>query len=203
MKLRRDALSSLAVGLAIAVGLVTGTAPASATILPRSLKPFTHPVAQACISSPFGPRTIPDHPEAGTFHHGIDIPAPEGAPVRAIGPGQVIRVQHQWPGGLEMSVQHDGFVAVYSHLGQIAPLITAGRTIVRAGQPIATVGRTGLTFGVHLHIGFIVNGRMVDPAPVLRLAACGAPAQSLPPTTPQKPLLVNGQLRPTRTYVSR
>src|ERR1700693_5579403 len=47
------------------------------------------PVSSACISSPFGPRVLPNRPRAGTYHYGVDLPAPAGAPVRAAAPGQV------------------------------------------------------------------------------------------------------------------
>jgi hypothetical protein len=79
------------------------------------------PVSPACISSPFGPRVLANHPQAGTSHHGVDLPAPPGASIVATAPGKVIRIQKKGPGGLEILVQHDGFVAIYSHLGMAAP----------------------------------------------------------------------------------
>jgi murein DD-endopeptidase MepM/ murein hydrolase activator NlpD len=51
------------------------------------------PVSPACISSPFGPRVLANHPRAGTYHHGVDLPAPPGASIVATAPGKVIRVQ--------------------------------------------------------------------------------------------------------------
>ena len=102
------------------------------------------------------------------------MPAPIGSPVTAIGPGTVIRIQHHGIGGLEMLVQHDGFIGVYSHLGLIAPLLAEGRKTIDGGERIGTVGHTGLTFGPHLYFGMIVNGRPVDPVPYLKIASCGA-----------------------------
>lgn len=154
--------------LAVQVGPAVAADPASG---PR----FPPPVTPACISSPFGPRVLANRPLAGTFHPGIDLPAPEGAPVRAIAPGWVIRAQRRGPGGLEMLVQHDGFVGVYSHLGHVAPPIAEGRLAVTAGQPIATVGRSGVTYGAHLYFGMLVGGKPVDPAPWLDLTHCGVP----------------------------
>ena len=46
------------------------------------------PVASACISSPFGPRVLPNRPLAGTYHYGVDMPAPAGEAVRAAAPGR-------------------------------------------------------------------------------------------------------------------
>jgi murein DD-endopeptidase MepM/ murein hydrolase activator NlpD len=138
---------------------------------------ITPPITPACVSSPFGPRILADRPLAGKFHSGIDIPAPVGAPVKAVAPGSVIRVQRHGVGGLEMLVQHQGFVGVYSHLGLIAPVIAEGRRVVYGGEKIATVGRSGLTYGPHLYFGMIVDGRSVDPSPYLHIAPCGAGPQ--------------------------
>nr|WP_294511766.1 M23 family metallopeptidase [uncultured Rhodopila sp.] len=137
---------------------------AESTILP--------PINPACVSSPFGPRSLPGRPLAGKFHNGIDIPAPVGAPVKAVAPGSVIRVQRHGVGGLEMLVQHQGFIGVYSHLGLIAPVIAEGRRAVYGGEKIGTVGRSGLTYGPHLYFGMIVAGRPVDPSPYLHIAPC-------------------------------
>jgi hypothetical protein len=59
------------------------------------------PVSPACISSPFGPRVLANHPHAGTYHHGVDLPAPPGASIVATAPGKVIRIQKKGPGGLK------------------------------------------------------------------------------------------------------
>jgi murein DD-endopeptidase MepM/ murein hydrolase activator NlpD len=72
-----------------------------------------------------------------------------------------------------MLIQHDGFIGVYSHLGLIAPILAEGGKAVYRGERIATVGRSGLTFGPHLYFGMMVNGRPVDPAPYLKIASCG------------------------------
>ena len=60
-------------------------------------QPLMKPVDATCISSPFGPRSIPQHPEAGTFsHHGVDFPAPRrSSPVWATTSGTVMKVQHR------------------------------------------------------------------------------------------------------------
>ncbi|MBS0640084.1 MAG: M23 family metallopeptidase, partial [Proteobacteria bacterium] len=130
------------------------------------------PVAAACVSSPFGPRAMAGRAKAGTFHPGIDLPAALGAPVLAVAPGAIMKVQRRGPGGLEMLVQHAGFVGVYSHLGLIAPVILTGRRTVGAGEKLGTVGRSGLTYGPHLYFGILVNGKPVDPAPLLGLPRC-------------------------------
>jgi murein DD-endopeptidase MepM/ murein hydrolase activator NlpD len=120
------------------------------------------------------------HPAAGHFHDGIDLPAVLGAPVRAVAPGTLIRVQRKGLGGLEMLVQHDGFIGVYSHLGLIAPAILEGRRTLAAGQQLGTVGRSGMTSGPHMFFAMLINGKPVDPAPYLQLPPCGREAPRTP-----------------------
>jgi murein DD-endopeptidase MepM/ murein hydrolase activator NlpD len=143
------------------------------------------PVASACVSSPFGPRIIPNRPLAGTFHNGIDLPAPAGAAVTAVAPGSVIRVQRHGVGGLEILIQHDGFIGVYSHLGLLSPLIAEGRKAVYGGERIARVGRSGLTYGSHLYFGMIKDGHAVDPSPYLGIGPCDMPAKAKPDAKPR------------------
>jgi murein DD-endopeptidase MepM/ murein hydrolase activator NlpD len=152
--------------------------------------PLLSPVATACVSSPFGPRILPNKPLAGTFHNGIDLPAQIGSPVIAVAPGTIIRVQRHGIGGLEVLIQHDGFVGIYSHLGLIAPVLAGGGRYIYGGEKIATVGRTGLTYGPHLYFGMIVNGRSVDPAPYLNVVPCGSGAQAEH----------DSRIRPTRLF---
>jgi murein DD-endopeptidase MepM/ murein hydrolase activator NlpD len=148
------------------------------------------PVEPACVSSPFGPRILPNRPLAGTFHYGIDLPAPIGSPVTAVAPGTVIRIQRHGVGGLEILIQHDGFIGVYSHLGLIAPMLAEGARTIYGGERIGTVGRTGLTYGPHLYFGMIVNGSSVDPAPFIKVVPCGSSA----------PAVHDPRLRPTRLF---
>jgi murein DD-endopeptidase MepM/ murein hydrolase activator NlpD len=157
------------VGFAVALELTPYRAGAQA---PAEVPMFA-PVARACVSSPFGPRVLPNRPLAGAFHNGIDLPAPVGSPVIAVAPGTVIRIQRHGVGGLEVLIQHSGFVGVYSHLGLIAPVLAEGRRSIYAGERIATVGRSGLTYGPHLYFGMIVDGRSVDPAPYINAVPCG------------------------------
>lgn len=143
--------------------------PAAAPVAAQDLTP---PLSPACVSSPFGPRVLAGRPKAGSFHPGIDLPAPAGAPVFAVAPGAVIRVQRKGPGGIEMLIQHPGFIGVYSHLGLIAPRVMEGNRVVEPGQKVGVVGRSGVSYGAHLYFGVLVNGKPVDPAPLLGIAAC-------------------------------
>ncbi len=166
-----------------------------ATALVIQTTQLLDPVTPACVSSPFGPRILPARPLAGTFHNGIDLPAPAGAPVRAIAPGEVIRVQHRGPGGLEILVQHPGFIGIYSHLGMVAPDIAEGQRTIYGGEKLGVVGDSGVTYGMHLFFGMIVGDHPVDPAPYLRLRQCAATHRN-----PSDSLAADGKLPPTRIY---
>jgi murein DD-endopeptidase MepM/ murein hydrolase activator NlpD len=184
--------------LSLSTGRLPPSAPRPTQSPPVKLAQSTQllaPVTPACISSPFGPRVLPARPLAGTFHNGIDLPAPAGAPVQAIAPGVVIRVQEHGPGGLEMLVQHPGFVGIYSHLGMIAPAIADGQRVVYGGEKLGVVGHTGVTYGMHLFFGMIVGDRPVDPAPYLALGLCTAAHRSTGDT-----LAADGKMPPTRIY---
>ena len=138
------------------------------------------PVSPACVSSPFGPRHLIASPMPNAFHNGIDLPAAIGQSVLAVAPGSVVRVQRKGPGGLEILIQHDGFIGVYSHLGLVAPAIAGERRKVQRGLRIGIVGRSGVTIGPHLFLGIIIENHFVDPAKLLGVAPCGTAGQAKP-----------------------
>jgi murein DD-endopeptidase MepM/ murein hydrolase activator NlpD len=163
--------SGLIVAYLVAVSVVSWESKAA------EKHPLVPPVSPACISSPFGPRVLADHPQAGSYHYGIDLPAAEGAPVVATAPGKVIRIQEDGPGGLEILVQHKGFVGVYSHFGTISPMLVEGKTYVWAGEKLGVVGKSGIIFGTHVYFEMILAGKPVDPAPYLDVPPCSGGAR--------------------------
>lgn len=183
------------VGLLLAVAWSLASFVTSAAAYPLISAPLLAPVTPACISSPFGQRILPARPLAGTFHNGIDLPAPAGAPIRAIAAGTVIRVEDRGPGGLQILVQHPGFVGVYSHLGMVTPAIAEGKRVVRAGEQIGVVGHSGLTYGMHLFFAMLIDGKAVDPAPYLALSLCHVTHR-----TRADMLDANGKIPPTHQY---
>lgn len=106
-----------------------------------------------------------------------------------------MRVQRRGPGGLEVLVQHAGFVGIYSHLGMVAPAIADGQRAVYGGEKLGVVGHSGVTYGMHLFFGMIVDNRPVDPAPYLALSLCTAAHR-----TPGDTLAADGKVPPTRVY---
>ncbi|MBU8538979.1 M23 family metallopeptidase [Falsiroseomonas tokyonensis] len=131
------------------------------------------PLGQACISSPFGERRDAG-PRASRQHRGLDMPAPAGAWVTAAAAGQVVAVRRRGAAGLEVEIRHEGgFATRYAHLGSVAPAIASGRRRVARGERLGRIGRSGITYGTHLHFELVVRGQPVDPAPFLTIAPCG------------------------------
>lgn len=154
--------------MVLAAGPALGTEPRVAQ--PVALAP---PLDPACISSPFGPRAAPG-PRGSEMHGGIDIPAPAGAWVRAAAAGQVVAIRRRGAAGLEVELRHaDGRATRYAHLGSVAPRLAGGARSVAAGERLGRIGRTGVTYGTHLHLELVVGGQRVDPAPVFGLRPCG------------------------------
>lgn len=129
-------------------------------------KQFGDPVISATLVSPFG---VPRDGGART-HKGIDLGAPRGTPVVAVGDGTIYYARGGFNlCGTGVSIEHGGgWRSVYCHLDEIAPGIAKGGTVMR-GQKIGTVGNTGnaRTTGPHLHFELRRNGVSVNPAPLI------------------------------------
>lgn len=109
-----------------------------------------------------GPITSPYGPRGKEFHHGLDIAAKKGTPVRAAQAG-VVRFSGYKNGyyGNAVEILHDnGLVTVYGHHSK--NLVKKGQRVA-AGQIIAEVGSTGRATGPHVHFEVWVNGKTVDP----------------------------------------
>ena len=120
-------------------------------------KPLLEP---AVISERFGKRT---DPFTGTTkgHYGVDLVAPEGAPVIATASGVVVSAERSRTWGNRIRIQHSkGFSSVYAHLEKIA--IWNGKHVVK-GEVIGTVGATGMTIGPHLHYSILKQETPVNP----------------------------------------
>jgi murein DD-endopeptidase MepM/ murein hydrolase activator NlpD len=157
------------------VKLLAGVLAAAACIAAAAAQStgLVMPVSPACVSSPFGPRVLPGKPLAGTYHYGIDLPAPAGGAVYAVAAGEVVTLHRRGLAGLEVVLRHPGgFNTLYAHLGSVTPALAEGKRQVVAGEKIGVVGRTGLSYGTHVYFELQVNGQRVDPAPYLRVSRC-------------------------------
>ncbi|MDY7989815.1 M23 family metallopeptidase [Paenibacillus polymyxa] len=111
------------------------------------------------ITSSFGIRV---HPVTGEtkMHNGIDIGAPERAPVLAVKAGIVVYAAPMGTAGNAIIIRHADMETRYYHLSRID---VANGQEVEAGQKIGEVGSTGRSTGPHLHFEVRVGGNPVDP----------------------------------------
>lgn len=109
------------------------------------------------ITSHFGPRRW-------GFHHGLDMAAPHGTPVKVVAHGVVIEARRTKGWGKTVVVSHsDKLKTRYAHLSSID--VSVGDS-VQQGQRIGRVGNTGHVRGrngIHLHLEVLVYGKRVNP----------------------------------------
>ena len=86
-------------------------------------------------------------------HTGVDISAPEGAPVLSVEGGKVIEVGSNAGYGNYVVVEHaNGMKSKYGHLSTID---VKKDTMLKKGQQLGKVGSTGQSEGPHLHLDII------------------------------------------------
>lgn len=131
------------------------------------------PVAGA-VRSGYGTRTDPITGDK-KVHRGVDIPAPEGAPIGSAGDGTVRFVGNRNDGyGNVVEVDHgNGYVTRYAHME--AATVKKGDRVTR-GSSVGRVGSTGRSTGPHLHFEVSKDdgttyGKRVDPVSVVGTGA--------------------------------
>lgn len=134
------------------------------------------PVETRSISSTWGPRMrsrvirVKNHHKKKrvryrSSHKGVDLNAPMGTSVFAAMDGQVIAVGTQRAYGNFVTIDHgNGVVTHYGH--HRINLVEVG-DVVRRGQKIAEVGRTGNATGPHLHFELRMLGSQRNPLPFM------------------------------------
>jgi murein DD-endopeptidase MepM/ murein hydrolase activator NlpD len=120
---------------------------------------FRLPV-EAPVSSPFGLRRyFNDQPRKP--HSGLDLAAPQGAPIYAPAGGRISDTGDFFFNGNTVFIDHgQGLVTMYCHLSRID--VEPGQQ-VSAGDIIGLVGKTGRVTGPHLHWSVSLNNARVDP----------------------------------------
>ena len=132
------------------------------SVLDRRIKAVSHPLHAALawpvsgsVTSPFGDRGY-------SFHPGMDIDAPAGAPVHPAAAGLVVAAGEETGYGNRIVIDHGrGLQTVYAHLERIS--VSTGEAVTSAST-IGTVGCTGMCDGVHLHFEVRLDGRKSDPS---------------------------------------
>ncbi|HIF6262126.1 TPA: murein DD-endopeptidase MepM [Raoultella ornithinolytica] len=113
------------------------------------------------VSSNFNPRRL--NPVTGRVapHRGVDFAMPQGAPVLAVGDGEVVVAKRSGAAGYYVAVRHGRtYTTRYMHLRKL--LVKPGQKVKR-GDRIALSGNTGRSTGPHLHYEVWINQQAVNP----------------------------------------
>jgi murein DD-endopeptidase MepM/ murein hydrolase activator NlpD len=125
------------------------------------LRAVSHPLRNSVSWPVSGPVLSPYGPRGSGMHSGIDVDAPEGAPVSAAAPGYVVRSGWDEGYGNRVVVAHGrGLETVYAHLAEIS--VDQG-VFVSEWSQVGTVGCTGTCDGAHLHFEVRIHGDPSDP----------------------------------------
>lgn len=126
---------------------------------------FIQPV-EGEMSDNFGLRRIING-EQKSPHTGVDIDAPEGAPVLASNSGIALFTDDQFFSGRTLIIDHGlGLFTMYFHLSEI---LVTDMANVKKGEVIAKAGKTGRATGPHLHWGVRLNGARINPLALMSL----------------------------------
>lgn len=131
-----------------------------ANAIPSTQISLVYPVMGPRMSSDFGLRRHPIRKQR-THHHGVDLAAPQGAPIRVIAAGQVVFADPLGGYGKVVVVRHaSGLTSHYGHCDSIG--VSIGQ-VVKPGDILGTVGSTGLSTGPHLHFEIRQDGKPQHP----------------------------------------
>ncbi len=98
-------------------------------------------------------------------HRGVDFRASEGQSVRSVADGVVVLTADQFYAGRCVYVDHgEGVVSAYFHLSRVS--VATGSRVGR-GEQVGLAGASGRATGPHLHFALCLQGRCVDPLPLM------------------------------------
>ena len=104
-------------------------------------------------------------------HPAIDIAGRKGTPLASMGEGYVSRIFRNARYGNALNIKLDnGLELLYAHLENYQTghgKLKKGQR-VSAGERVGTMGTTGWSMGIHLHLEVRKNGRTIDPEPIMR-----------------------------------
>lgn len=132
---------------------------------PRFIENFAPPRI-AVTTAPFGDLRL-FNGKKKSQHYGQDLDGDTGDPVYATNDGVVVMGRDCFGSGNTVLLHHGlSLYSAYFHLSKME--VKQGQKVKR-GQLLGLVGKTGRVTGPHLHFGFKIDGRWVDPESVLRL----------------------------------
>jgi murein DD-endopeptidase MepM/ murein hydrolase activator NlpD len=150
----REAKAQNAVYASFSAG-VNGSVNTDVPSFPSFVKP-----TEGRYSSPFGFRRF-FNGEPRAPHSGLDIAAPIGQTVMAPAAGTVAQTGDYFFNGNTVMIDHgQGLITMLCHLSRIDVAIG---DVVKQGQPVGLVGKTGRATGPHLHWSVSLNDARVEP----------------------------------------
>jgi murein DD-endopeptidase MepM/ murein hydrolase activator NlpD len=118
------------------------------------------------ISTEFGVKRIMNKKKV-SFHKGIDIRGKSGEKVYATNKARVVLAGNLFFGGNTVILDHgQGIYSIYMHLSKIN--VSKGE-IVKKGQLVGLVGKTGRATGPHLHFGIKIGKISANPLSIFSL----------------------------------
>jgi murein DD-endopeptidase MepM/ murein hydrolase activator NlpD len=130
--------------------------PVAMAAAPKAQGKFVWPIQSGEVISRFGPKP------GGLYNDGVNIAAREGTPVLAAADGTVAYAGKELKGfGNLILIRHaNGWISAYAHNES---LLVAKGDVVRHGQPIARVGKSGDVERPQLHFELREETDAVDP----------------------------------------
>lgn len=129
---------------------------------------FQWPVYGAALTQKFRPKKRPPYKRR---HQGIDLAAAKGTPIYAVDHGLVVYAGHGHTGyGRLVIIKHlnKPLKSYYAHLSRYK--VERG-DVVKKGDLVGLMGRSGRATGVHLHFEVRNDSMAINPLDVLPAAA--------------------------------
>ncbi|MCX7115143.1 MAG: peptidoglycan DD-metalloendopeptidase family protein [Gammaproteobacteria bacterium] len=125
-----------------------------------------YPVRFSHIASPFSLTRYHPILHYRRPHYGIDLAAPMGTPIHAIGDGRLEIIHWKSGYGNMIKIHHnDMYSTIYGHLSRFEKGLVKGQ-FVKRGQVIGYVGQSGLASGPHCHFEFHKYQHPINPTTI-------------------------------------
>ncbi len=125
-----------------------------------------YPVKFSHISSAFSLNRMHPILKVRRPPEGVDLAAPIGTPIKAIGDGRITSIGFHNGYGNMIKIKHnDTYTTLYAHMLRFKKGLSKGSR-VKKGQVIGYVGQTGLADGPHCHFEFHINKHPKNPTTV-------------------------------------
>lgn len=122
------------------------------------------PLSLSLVTDEFGPRSDPGA-GGSTNHRGMDFGG--GGPIKAAGRGVVVEAGPNGGLGNWVRIRHSPTIETgYGHMAPGSPIVSVGQAVAQ-GQTLGTMGTTGTSTGIHLHLEVFQNGVQVNPRSVI------------------------------------